>query len=206
MPCNVHPDTASFAECSNCGQGLCRDCLYYANSEPYCGSCLAELEKEFAQEKKTQTTRSLLAGVVGVALAVTTVLGWQWILFRTKFGAALFTPFLMYLMVIVLALVMARVSRSQSHLVFGTGAVLALGMMLGGEYLTYQYTVFREGQKGLSAEKLFRFTETFSFADHLEQLGPFDYCFILLAVLWTWRRLWPSRPGELAIIRPVVAE
>lgn len=206
MSCTVHPERDSFADCSTCSQGLCRDCLYYANSEPYCANCLSEVEKAFAQEQKARKTRTLVAGTVGSAVAVTAVLGWQWLLFRTQFSAALLTPFLMYTMVVVLALVMARVARTRNYLVFGAGAVLALGMMLGGEYLTYQYELFREGQKGLSAEDLYRFKETFSFADHLKRLGPFDYCFILLAVLWTWRRLWPSRLDELAIIRPVAVE
>ncbi len=206
MPCSVHPDTASFADCSNCGQGLCRDCLYYANSEPYCVNCIAEVEKAFAQEQKTHRTRSIVSGLVGFTLAVTTVLSWEWILFKWQFGPALFTPFLMYIMVVVLTLVMARVARTRNYLVFGIGAVLALGMMLGGEYLTYQYELFRTGQQGLSAEKLYRFKETYSFADHLKRLGAFDYCFIVLAVLWTWRRLWPSRSDELAIIRPVTVE
>lgn len=200
--CTLHPERESVAECTNCGKGICPSCLYYADSDPYCRDCVAELEKAYAVQRKSLRRRTLLAGLAGSVVAVAAVLGWQWGMFRTGFGMAMLTPFLMFLVVIGLSFGMLRIAGSRTPLLFGIGVFLTLWLMGGGEYIMYDYELYRAAQQGLSAEKLYRFKDEYTFANHLTKMGVFDYAFMLLALVSVWRRLWPFRTDELVILRP----
>jgi hypothetical protein len=204
--CAVHPDRDAINACVICGTMLCKECLYYIDSEPHCTACVSKREREYLAGREARKRRALLAGLIGAALSVGAVLGWQWGMFRTHFGLGMLTPFVMFCVVMALAMTMVRVAGHRSRLLCGIGVVLALGIMLGGERIVYDYALFQAAQQGLSAEKLLRFKEQNTFLNHLGRMGPFDYAFILLGVFFIWRRLWPARSDELAIVRPFEAE
>ncbi|MBM3264725.1 MAG: hypothetical protein FJY97_15055 [candidate division Zixibacteria bacterium] len=204
--CELHKERETVSECVTCGKGLCVGCRFYAASEPYCEGCTKELEREYTEFRKKQRQRVLFAGIAGSSAGVALVLGWQWAMFRTGFGMAMLTPFLMFLAVGGLAFGMLRIVGSRTVALFVIGAVLAVGILIGGEYIMYDYKLYQAAQQGLTAEKLFQFKTENTFSDHLIHMGVFDYAFIVLGMVFVWRRLWPTRKEELVILRPLAME
>lgn len=203
MACANHPDREQKAACYRCGKPLCEACLYYANSDPCCETCVSDLQREFLAEQRTRSRRMALTVLIGAAVSAGGVAAWEWGMNQTRFEMALFTPFVMIGIIFGAALLMRRVLRQGSKALFAVACLFTLGVLLRGEYIIYKSTLYRAAAQGLSAEQLLRFSETHTYWSHLKQLGPFDYLFVLAALFLTWRRLWPLRSAGLDIVRPV---
>ena len=206
MPCTSHPDRDEVTACSVCGQALCKECLFYANSDPYCHSCVSMLEREHAETQKKRARRTILSAPVGIVIAVAAVAGWRWVMLQTAFGMALFTPIVMIGIILGVGWILVRMAGARSLILFGVGIVLAVGVMLGGEYIMYDYKLYSAAQQGLSAEKLLRYAEQNTFEMHLKGLGILDYPYFLFGIFLVWRRLWPVKSDELVVVRPAELE
>ena len=201
--CLTHPDQEKVTDCSVCGHALCRACLYYADGDPYCLSCVSMVEREFETEQKKRTRRAVLSMPVGLSIGVATVLGWRWLMFQTAFGMMMLTPMIMIVVILGMAVLMCRIAGARSQMLFAAGAVLAIGIMLGEEYIEYDYAIYQTAQQGtLSAENLLRVVEKNTYVDHLQSRGIFTYFFFGVGIFLTWRRLWPLSKDEFIIIRP----
>ena len=206
MPCTTHPNRNEVTACSVCDQALCQECLFYANSDPYCHSCVSILEREHVQTHKKRVRRTILSVPVGMVIAAVGVASWRWAMLQTAFGMALFTPFVTMGIILGVAWILVRVTGGRSLTLFGVGVVLAVGVMLGGEYIMYDYKLYSAASQGLSAEKLLRYAEQNTFEMHLKRLGILDYPFFLFGIFLVWRRLWPAKTDELVVVRPAELE
>jgi hypothetical protein len=164
------------------------------------------LEREHVEMQKKRVRRTILSVPVGVVIAVAAVASWRWLMLQTGFGMALFTPIVMIGYVLGVAWILVRMTGSRSLVLFGVGIVLAVGIMLGGEYVMYDYKLYSAAQQGLSAEKLLRYAEQNTYAMYLKGLGVLDYFYFLAGIFLVWRRLWPVKTDELVVIRPAELE
>jgi hypothetical protein len=203
MTCLTHPDRDKVVDCSVCDRALCSECLYYANSAPYCHSCVTMVEREFLAMQKRRRKRTILAIPTGVAVGIVAVLGWRWFMFETGFGMMMFTPMVMVGVILGVAVMMCQIAGARSLKLFTAGAILAVAIMLGEEHIEYDYAIYNTAQQsGLTAEKLLRVVEDYTYVDHLKTRGIYSYFFFAVGIFLTWRRLWPMSNDELILIRP----
>lgn len=149
-------------------------------------------------------TRTILAFLAGTAFSVVAVVAWQWGMFRMQFGWARFTSQVMLAVALAAVVLMRRVVGQRGLLLRVLGCGLVVGVLLSGEYVQYQYTLFQAArQQKLSAEQLLRYSEQYTYLTHLKGLGPFDYLFVAASLVVTWRWLRPSKPVVVETINPV---
>lgn len=189
IPCATHPDRASVASCSVCDKALCQDCRRESHGATYCEVCV-EIAPSLLREEPPRPFRTLLAFLAGAVLSVAALLGWDWAMFRTEFGLARFTSQGMLCVALAAVAVMRRVSGRRPAWLRLLAYGLVIGMLLGGEYIQYQYVLFQAArQQRLTAEQLLRYSEQYTYLTHLRWLGPFDYLFMLAGLFVTWRWL-----------------
>lgn len=202
MNCATHPDREEVAACSLCGKTLCQDCLLYANDAACCESCAEVLQRRHA-EATSRGPRTLFAVLSGVAFSGAAVAAWEWNMFRTQFGLAMFTSQVMLGIALAAVVLMRRVAGRGGMLLRLLACGLVIGILLRGEHLRYQYSLFQIAhQQRLTAEQLLHYSEQYTYMTHLKKLGPFDYLFMIAGLFVTWRRLRPSEPVPLEIIKP----
>lgn len=67
MNCYVHPEVSAVGTCSNCGRGICQQCMTVVDSKIYCRACAAAGATSL-QETNGLAIASLVLGIISVPL------------------------------------------------------------------------------------------------------------------------------------------